>query len=256
MKAFAACLAAFLLGLTGCSPTSADSPPEGANIVAVIGAIHGQHRSSDRYSLDVLRRAIVKFDPDIVLVELPPERFAIASANFDKFGEVRESRADDFPELTDVVFPLRKTLGFTMIAVAAWTPEIAANRRAMEKRLEKNPARAKDWSDYQAAIQRYGKAVSSRSDDPHFIHSKAYDAAVEARQESYERLFGDDLGAGGWRAINAAHLANINAALDAVTGQEKRILILFGAWHKYKIVEGLEARQDVFLIEAAPLFDQ
>jgi hypothetical protein len=256
MKAFATCLAAFLLGLTGCAPTSTESPPAGANIVAVIGAIHGQHRSSERYSLDVLRDAIVKFDPDIVLVELPPERFAIASANFDKFGEVRESRADDFPELTDVVFPLRKKLGFMMIPVAAWTPEIAANRRAMEKRLEKNPARAKDWSDYQAAIQRYGKAVSGRSDDPHFIHSKAYDAAVEARQESYERLFGDDLGAGGWRAINAAHLANINAALDAVTGQEKRILILFGAWHKYKIVEGLEARQDVFLIEAAPLFDQ
>jgi hypothetical protein len=256
MKAFAACLAAFLLGLTGCVPPSADSPPEGANIVAVIGAIHGQHRSSERYSLDVLRDAIVKFDPDIVLVELPPERFAIASANFGKYGEVRESRADDFPELTDVLFPLRQTLGFTMIPVAAWTPEIAADRRAVEKRLATDPARAKDWSAYQAAIQLYGKAVSGRSDDPHFIHSKAFDAAVEARQESYERLFGDDLGAGGWRAINAAHLANINAALDAVTGQEKRVLILFGAWHKYKIVEELAARQDVFLIEAAPLFDQ
>jgi len=256
MKAFAACLVAFLLGLTGCAPPSTDSPPAGANIVTVVGAIHGQHRSSERYSLDVLRRAIVKFDPDIVLVELPPERFAIASANFDKFGEVRESRADDFPELTDVVFPLREKLGFTMIPVAAWTPANAANRRATEKQLEKNPARAKDWSDYQAAIQLYGKAVSGRSDDPHFIHSQAYDEAVKARQESYERLFGDDLGTGGWRAINAAHLANINAALDAVTGQEKRILILFGAWHKYKLVEALAARQDVFLIEAAPLFDQ
>ncbi len=256
MKAFAACLAAFLLGLTGCAPTSTESPPAGANIVAVIGAIHGQHRSSERYSLDVLRDAIVKFDPDIVLVELPSDRFAIASANFDKFGEVRESRADDFPELTDVVFPLRKTLGFTMFPVAAWTLEIAADRRAVEKRLARDPARSKDWLAYQAAIQLYGKAVSGHSDDPDFIHSQASDEAVKARQESYERLFGKDLGAGGWRAINAAHLANINAALDAVTGQEKRILILFGAWHKYKIVEALAARQDVFLAEAAPLFDQ
>ncbi len=142
MKAFAACLVAFLLGLTGCAPTSTDSPPEGANIVTVIGAIHGQHRSSERYSLNVLRDAIVKFDPDVVLVELPSDRFAIASANFEKFGEVRESRADDFLELTDVVFPLREKSGFTMIPVAAWTPDIAADRRAKEKQLEKiRPAR-------------------------------------------------------------------------------------------------------------------
>lgn len=255
MKALAACLFALLLGLTGCGPQPLASPPEGATIVAVVGALHGQHRSSEDYSLDVLRQAIVKFDPDIIMVELPPERFAIASANFDQFGEVRESRADDFPELTDVVFPLRKRLGFAMIPVAAWTQDIAVNRRDVEKRLATDPARAEDWSEYQAAIQQYGKALAGRSDDPAFIHSSTYDAAVKARQESYEHLFGDDLGAGGWRAINAAHLANINNALDRVRGQEKRVLILFGAAHKYKIVDGLEAREDVFLADPAPLFE-
>tara|TARA_R110002033_G_scaffold25787_3_gene59475 strand:- start:1120 stop:1890 length:771 start_codon:yes stop_codon:yes gene_type:complete len=256
MKALAACLSALMLGLTGCGPQPPVSPPEGATIVAVVGALHGQHRNSEDYSLDVLRQAIVKFDPDIVMVELPPERFAIASANFDQFGEVRESRADDFPELTDVVFPLRERLGFTMIPVAAWTQDIAANRRTVEKRLAQDSARTEDWSEYQAAIRRYGKAVAGRSNDPAFIHSSAYDAAIKARQESYERLFGDDLGAGGWGAINAAHLANINAALDAVSGQEKRVLILFGAAHKYKFLEGLENRPDVFLANPALLFDQ
>ena len=256
MKAFFASLFILFVGLTACSPGPTDSPPDGATIVTVIGAVHGQHRRSERYSLEVLRQAIVRFDPDIVLVELPPDRFATASANFEKYGEVRESRADDFPELTDVVFPLRKRRGFTMIPVAAWTAEIAADRRATEKRLAQDPARAKDWADYQAAIRRYNEAVSGHSDDPEYIHSKAYDAAVRVRQEVYERLFGDDLGPGGWRTINAAHLAKINTALDAVAGQEKRMLILFGAWHKYKIVEGLEARPDVFLADAAPLFDR
>lgn len=256
MKAFLACLLVLLAGLTGCSPEPVDSPPEGATTVTVIGALHGRHRSSERYSLDVLRRAIVRFDPDIVLVELPPDRFAIASANFDQFGEVRESRADDFPELTDVLFPLRRQLHFRMIPVAAWTAEMAASRRAKESQLEKDPARATDRAAYQATIRRYAKAVSGRSDDPLFIHSSAYDAAVRTRQESYERLFGADLGAGGWHAINAAHLANIEAALDSLRGQDKRVLILFGAWHKYKIVEGLAARTDVFLVEAAPLFDK
>lgn len=255
MKAVAACLIALFLGLAGCSPQPATSPPEGATIVTVIGAIHGQHRRSDRYALDVLRRAIVQFDPDIVLVELPPDRFATASANFARYGEVRESRADDFPELTDVVFPLRKPRGFTMIPVAAWTADIAADRRATEKRLEQDPARAADWAEYQAATKAYAKAVAGRSDDPEFIHSTAYDAAVRTRQETYERLFGDDLGAGGWRAINQAHIGHINAALDDVTGQEKRVLILFGAWHKYKIREAVEARPDVFQADPVPLFD-
>ena len=254
MKALAACLSALLLGLSGCSSPSVDNPPEGANIATVIGAIHGQHRSSEDYSLGILRDAIVKFDPDIVMVELPSDRYAIASANYDKYGEVRESRADDFPELTGVVFPLRKQLGFEMIPVAAWSREIADDRLAVEERLKTDPARADDWSDYQAAVQDYRKILSGRSDDPDFIHSKAYDAAVKARQETYERLFGTDLGAGGWRAINVAHLARINSALDKLKGQEKRILILFGAGHKYKIMEGLEARKDVFLIDAAPFF--
>ena len=255
MKALAACLSVLLLGLTGCGPQPLASPPEGATIVAVVGALHGQHRSSEDYSLDVLRQAIVKFDPDIVMVELPSDRFAIASANFDQFGEIRESRADDFPELTDVVFPLRKDLGFEMIPVAAWTAEIAAERRAVEKRLATDPMQAEDWAEYQAAVQQYGKAVAGRWDDPAFIHSGAYDAAVKDRQETYERLFGDDLGPGGWRAINAAHLANIGNALDAVAGQEKRVLVLFGAAHKYKIVEGLETREDVFIADPAPLFE-
>lgn len=255
MKARACCFFALLLSLAACSPPSRDIPPVGATVVTVVGTLHGQHRRSERYSLEVLRRAIVRYDPDLIMVELPPDRFAIASANFEQYGEVRESRADDFPELTDVVFPLRKDLGFTMIPVAAWTQDMADQRRATEKRLEQDPLRAEDWSAYQAAIRILGKTVSGRSDDPAFIHSDAYDAAVKTRQETYERLFGDDLGPGGWRAVNAAHLARINGALDTVAGQEKRVLILFGAWHKYKIIEALEARPDVFLVPAAPLFE-
>lgn len=229
-------------------------PPPEATVVTVIGAIHGQHRRSDSYSLDVLRKAIVRFDPDIIMVELPPDRFETASANFDQYGEVRESRADDFPELIDVVFPLRQEIGFEIIPVAAWTRQIADQRRSIEKRLESDPTRAQDWSEFQTAIRTYSKVVSGKSNDPLFIHSDAYDAAVKDRQETYQRLFGEDLGAGGWQAINAAHLAKIDTGLDKITSEQKRVLILFGAWHRYKILEGLEARSDVYLIDPISLF--
>ncbi|MEP2101442.1 MAG: hypothetical protein ABJP02_02310 [Parasphingorhabdus sp.] len=236
------------------APAEKPVPSLDANIVTIVGAIHGQHRRSEAYSLAVLRAAIIKFDPDIVMVELPPERFTKASANYTKFGEVRESRADDFPELIDVVFPLRQKLGFEMIPVAAWTQKIADDRRMALRQLQNDPERIKDWSAYQAAIITYNKAVSGRSDNPSFIHSRSYDGAVKARQEVYEKLFGDDLGPGGWQNINAAHYQKVAAALDDLKGQQKRILVLYGAWHKYWFLEQLETRSDIQLIDAADLF--
>lgn len=246
------CLA-FIAACSAPAEQSAADPD--TNIVTIVGAIHGQHRRSDAYSLAVLRAAIVKFDPDIIMVELPPERFAKASTNYEKFGEVRESRADDFPELTDVVFPLQKDRGFEMIPVAAWTQKIADDRRVATARLEKDPARARDWSAHQAANQAYSRTVRGRSDDPLFIHSEAYDQAVKLRQETYGELFGGDLGPGGWKNINAAHYAKIEAALDELKGQRKRILILYGAWHKYWFLEQLQKRDDIQLVGAATLFE-
>lgn len=241
--------------IAACSaPAEKPALTEGINVVTVIGAIHGQHRRSEDYSLTILIEAITKFAPDIIMIELPPERFATASANYEQFGEVRESRTDDFPELIDVVFPLRRELGFEMVPVAAWTQKIADDRRAMLAQLESNPARRKDWTKFQAAAASYNKAVQRRSDDPLFIHSQSYDNAVKARQEIYQGLFGDDLGPGGWQNINVAHYQKISAALDNLRGQEKRILILYGAWHKYWFLERLETRDDIQLVDGADLF--
>ncbi|MEO9470001.1 hypothetical protein [Parasphingorhabdus sp.] len=258
-NSLAAFFSAFLLILAGCSDAAEpDTPPEahipGVNTVAVIGAIHGQHRRSETYSLAVLEAVIVKFDPDVVMVELPPDRYAVAAENYAQFGEVRESRADDFPELIDVVFPLQNQMGFTVVPVAAWSRELADERRAALKQIEGDPARTDDWSAYQSAIQKYGRAVSGKSDNPDFIHSHKYDLAVRTRQESYERLFGSDLGAGGWEAINRAHFAKMASALDDLDGQEKRILILFGAWHKYWILDALDARSDIRIADSGTLF--
>ena len=123
-------------------------------MVTVVGAIHGQHRRSEAYSLDLLRRAIVKFEPDILLVELPPDRFATASTNFDEYGEVSESRADDFPELTDVVFPLRKQLGFKMIPVAAWRRQKPMAGRSRAARTTRNSSTPKLMMRPSAAVRK------------------------------------------------------------------------------------------------------
>ena len=42
--------------------------------------------------------------------------------------------------------------------------------------------------------------------------------------------------------------------LDDLSGKDQRVLILFGAWHKYKIAEMLAERDDVQMVDAATLF--
>ena len=64
----------------------------------------------------------------------------------------------------------------------------------------------------------------------------------------YNRLFNDDLGPGGWDNINAAHYALIEAYLNEHSGEGQRVLITFGAWHKYWLLDRLRARDDIVLL--------
>ena len=83
--------------------------------------------------------------------------------------------------------------------------------------------------------------------DPLKIHTDRYDAIVKRGLEPYNRLFNDDLGPGGWDNINRAHYQLIASALDRHKGQGKRFLIMFGAWHKYWLLERLRLRDDIVL---------
>ncbi len=49
-------------------------------------------------------------------------------------------------------------------------------------------------------------AAGGADDDPRWIHTDAYDDAVEIGLSVYNRLFNDELGPGGWDNINAARL--------------------------------------------------
>ncbi len=240
-------------GVAGCA---AQSAPGAASLtqVAVIGAIHSRHRKSERFSLPVLAAAVRAFDPDIVLTEIPPDRIAQAKESFARTGEVAERRTRAFPELTDVVFPLSSELGFDIAACAGWTQDIADRRRAALSAIEGDPERASQWAQHRGARAEYSQAVGAKSDDPLFIHTREYDAAVQRAQTPYQIYFDPDLGAGGWSRINAAHTDLINATLDAVRGQSLRALVIFGAWHKYAIERSLLFRDDVEISDARDLF--
>ena len=222
--------------------------------VAVIGAIHGRHRSSERFSLSVLERAVRAFEPDIILTEIPPDRVEDARSSFAETGEVIEPRTRLFPELTDVVFPLSAELCFQIAACAGWTQAIADNRSAALKAIENDSERASQWAEHREARAQYSQELAGRADDPLFIHSLEYDAHVQKAQTPYQIYFDRDLGPGSWTKINAAHTDLINQALDTLRGQRMRALVIFGAWHKYAIERSLSFRDDIERVEARELF--
>jgi hypothetical protein len=239
-------------------PAAPARPAEPRNEVIVLGMIPGEHRTSERYGLDVLRRLLREIRPDYALTEIPPNRFEVAKAEFEQTGGVSESRVRVFPEYVDVMFPLTRQIPFDIVPTSAWNAYMNSYRSAALAKLPADPARAADWAVYQQALARRDSvlAAEGRPDDPRFIHTDRYDAIMEIAYEPYDRLFNDDLGPGGWGSINRGHMAHINRVLDEHRGEGKRFVITYGAGHKGWILRELRRRDDIVLLEAGPFLDR
>lgn len=219
------------------------------NQVVMLGMIHDGFRTSERYSLEVLRQTIRAIEPDFVLVEIPPNRMGAAIRGFRKTGELTEPRAGVFPEYTDVVFPLTREMDFDIIGVAAWSRPMNEYRRAARRRLRSDPAMAHAWSDKEEAEDEFEEAIEGRAYDPEFIHSDEFDKITRRAFAPDIEYFNNALGPGGWKNINEAHYRLIAEALDRHKGAGKRILITFGASHKYWFLEELRKREDIILLD-------
>ncbi len=225
------------------------------NQVVVLGMIHSKHRTSTLYSLDRLEQTLRRIKPDAVLCEIPPDRLAAAQQEFDATGKITESRVRVFPEYVDVLFPLQKELGFQIVPCAGWTKSMADARRIKLKQWQ--TTRPEDTRLAHEAQARADEEIQKlgQPDDPMVIHTDQYDQIVRLGLEPYNRLFNDDLGPGGWDNINQAHYDLIAAALDERTNQNLRLVITFGSWHKYWIINHLGERTDITLVDPKPFFE-
>ena len=220
------------------------------NEVIVLGMIHDGFKTSERYSSEVLKALIRRIDPDIVVTEIPPNRLDAAIRGFEETGRVTERRARVFPEYADVLFPLTREMDFEIVGAAAWNPYMNRYRSRALERIENDPARAGEWAEHRAAKRRQRDAIGNRWDDPLFIHAEEYDRIQKEGYGPYARYFHNDLGPGAWENINAAHYALIERALQKHMFKGKRILIMFGASHKYWFLEQLRQRDDIDLLDA------
>lgn len=233
--------------LAALSAPSLGCAGQGKNEVIVMGMIHGEHRTSALYGIvqieDIVRRA----DPDFILCEIPPGRLAPALKEYRETSKITEPRVRVFPEYVQAIIPMMNQMKFELVPCAGWTKAMADDRRTKMKLYE--TSRPNDYLEMQQVEESADKQhkLEGLSGDPRGIHTQRYDEIVKQGLEPYNRLFNDDLGAGGWDNINAAHYRLIAKALDAHRDEGKRFLITFGAWHKYWFLEKLRERKDIKL---------
>lgn len=243
----------FFILLSNCK-TKTDNKNE----VLVLGTIHGSHLTSKEFSVDKLTKLITEINPDIILTEIPPNRFDAAMEGFKRDDSISEPRVLRFPEYTKVIFPLSKTMNFKIIPTAGWSFIMAKERQQKLTAISKDTTRAKDWKQYINANKKSDSlmAIMGNRNDPYFIHTNTYDSIYNIGLETYNQLFNEELGLGGWDNINIAHYWNIEKALQKYKYQNKRILITYGAGHKVWFLRELRKRDDIKLLELKPFLDR
>jgi len=226
--------------------------------VAVMGMIHSAHLKSEKWGLSQVESAIRAFKPDVILCEIPPDRWEQVWEDWSDSGVIEDSRVKRFPEYTNVLLPLKSELGFAVEPCAAWTQRMSDSRKSLMKQFKEDSL----YADQFAAYERENVAIEKQhaanpvydfdDEDPFVIHSELYDKRTREELQPYDKYLNDFLGLGGWTTINNAHLALIETAIDKHKG--KRILITFGAGHKYMFLDRLKERKDITLLDLKPYF--
>ena len=218
------------------------------NRVIVMGMIHRHHKTVEQYSIDRIKQIIRDVNPDFVLTEIPPDRIAEATKQFESTGKITESRVKVFPEYVDALFPLTREMDFKIVPCAGWTTEMNESRRKTMAELK--TTHATEYAEMEAAQKQANVEIAKLGPIhiPRIIHRDDYDELVRQGMEPYDRHFNELIGDGGWTNINRAHYALIEKALDKHTGAGKTFLITFGSWHKYYIKDQLRKRDDIELV--------
>ena len=244
-------LATFLLPfslLSGCTVLAGLSAKPQDNEVFVIGTLHGKHLTDPIYSLERFRDILRQLDPDLVLVEIPPDRFDLAWKQFLEEGQVSEPRVKLYPEFTEVLFPIALEGHLRIVPCSAWTEKMSQRRSALLEQWSRSRPDDSQLVDEAQSTAEKRLEASGLAHDPLKIHTADYDKIVAEGMQPYEDVFGNDLGPGGWQDINLAHYRHVSEALDESSGKDRRVLVIFGAWHKYRLRELLSEREDIRLM--------
>jgi len=249
-----------LLGLGACVQPAGRTTPKQPDLprteVFVLGMLHDRHLDSDTWGLEQVRATIEALDPDVICVEIPPDRWPAAQALWQAEQRIEDDRILQFPEYVQVLMPLSNEMGFEVEPCAAWTSWMAEDRKAKIDAFRMEEENAEAYAAYRADstwTRTWAAATAPEvaDDDPVYLHSPAFDLRTKSELGPYASHLTDVIGRpGGWTYINESHYTLIDTAIRKHAG--KRILVTFGAGHKYWFLEQLRYRDDVELMDVRP----
>ncbi|MGE3616447.1 MAG: MBL fold metallo-hydrolase [Gemmatimonadales bacterium] len=229
------------------TPPAADT---GRTEVAVMGMIHSGHLTSQRWGLAEVAATVRRFKPDVVCAEIAPDRWERIWSDFTERGVIEDPRVRRFPEYYGALLAASATDGFRIEPCAAWTKEMSDLRDARIREFDTSPRWSAARGEYAvrlAAVRARYRDSLDAIDDPRVIHSAAYDEREREELSLYDEYQNDLIGPGGWSNINRGHLRLIDQVIRNNRG--KRVLITFGAGHKYPFLDHLRTRPDVTLLD-------
>lgn len=242
--------------LAGCAGqgTPPRTPPKrivGRTEVVILGTMHGAHLTSQRFSLQVVHDIVERVAPDVVLVEIPPDRFEASLEELDALGEaaakdsITDSWLRSFPELWAVVLPQRQRLGYEVVPVSGWKPRVSQDRKAYWDANPNGPAS----SSYREAQQRFVEARKRNraSENPCWVNGPEYLELAGAARRALAEAADSELGEAAVMRINEAHWRGIGAAIE--THRRQRILLVYGARHRWYTQPRIQALEDVTLLD-------
>ena len=136
--------------------------------------------------------------------------------------------------------------------MSGWKPEVSADRRAFWRGRGKTDAVMVDRKEIYDTVSVALKEIREREggvENAKFYNSRHYADLRQLERTLWAKCFDEGLGRGGEVAINRAHFSRIAKALDQHRGE--RVLIVYGAGHRYWFLKELEKRDDVTLVDVA-----
>ena len=214
--------------------------------IAMLGTLNAGHLGGG-YDLSVVEYVIRAFEPDTVLVELPPEEFEAALAESDRFdGDVVDRSVIgnnwlmNLPELYEVVLPLRHQLGFDVVPVSAWSEYALEDQAAFEAAHPHGPMER--WYVLSNAALQAAMLDNNGARDPHWLHGAEFLELITAASRWLAYYSEEDMGDAGELRLHAGHARLIAPALDERPGQ--RVLIIFAVTSRWYLEPLLRNRDD------------
>lgn len=207
----------------GCGPDAwADvtRQPDRTEVVFV-ASLHRVHLHDDEYPMALLERLVRAAEPEVVVAEIPPAGLARIEAA--ALSEESDPWLESFPELAQVVYPLREELGFELVAASAWERQVSDDW-------------ARYWSEhpdgpevelYQNAATHFARVNEDEENDPEWLHSPTYRRLSAWADTALSSYAAEELGAADPIRLGRKHAASVVRAVLA--NQGRRIVVLWDA---------------------------